>query len=79
MRLNPLLSQLRTYPQVALDQKKREVQRAGRALYDLGTGDPLEPTPPWIRIMTVPAHWRNFGAERILTFPIRRLRRSRPC
>ena len=49
MRLNPLLSQLRTYPQVALDQKKREVQRAGRALYDLGTGDPLEPTPPWIR------------------------------
>lgn len=49
MRVNPLLGQLRTYPQVALDQKKREVLAAGRALYDFGTGDPLEPTPAFIR------------------------------
>lgn len=49
MRLNPLLSQLRTYPQVALDRKKREVLAAGKALYDFGTGDPIEPTPAFVR------------------------------
>lgn len=49
MRLNPVLSQLRTYPQIALDQKKEEVRARGQTLYDFGTGDPVEPTPEPIR------------------------------
>lgn len=49
MRVNPLLGQLRTYPQVALDEKKREVLAAGKVLFDFGTGDPIEPTPLFIR------------------------------
>lgn len=49
MRLNPLLNKLPTYPQEALNARKRQVLAQGRTLYDFGTGDPLEPTPPWIR------------------------------
>ena len=49
MRLNPVMSQLHTYPQIALDRKKEEVLARGQALYDFGTGDPIEPTPEPIR------------------------------
>lgn len=49
MRLNPVFTQLGTYPQIALDQKKAEIRAAGRTLFDFGTGDPVEPTPPPIR------------------------------
>lgn len=49
MRKNPLVDHLATYPQVALDQRKREVRAAGTVLYDFGTGDPREPTPGFIR------------------------------
>ncbi|MCB9764227.1 MAG: succinyldiaminopimelate transaminase [Alphaproteobacteria bacterium] len=47
--MNPLLTQLSTYPTVALDEKKRQVRATGRTLYDFGVGDPIEPTPPHIR------------------------------
>ena len=49
MRLNPVFTNLGTYPQIALDQKKAEVRASGRPLYDFGTGDPVEPTPAPIR------------------------------
>jgi acetylornithine aminotransferase len=34
---------------VELDEKKAALRRAGRKLYDFGLGDPLEPTPPFLR------------------------------
>jgi len=49
LRKNPLVDQLATYPQVALDRRKAEVKAAGLTLYDFGTGDPREPTPNFIR------------------------------
>jgi LL-diaminopimelate aminotransferase len=55
VRLNPLLAQLRTYPQEALNQKKAEVRARGLTLYDFGTGDPVEPTPERIREALVDA------------------------
>lgn len=49
LRFNPLLTSLKTYPQVALDTRKAEVRARGIPLFDFGTGDPLEPTPEHIR------------------------------
>lgn len=34
---------------VDLDEKKAALRRAGRKLFDFGLGDPLEPTPPFLR------------------------------
>ncbi|HEY7724721.1 MAG TPA: succinyldiaminopimelate transaminase [Anaeromyxobacteraceae bacterium] len=34
---------------VALDERKQALRAAGRTLHDFGVGDPLEPTPPFIR------------------------------
>ncbi len=49
MRLNPRLAQLPTYPTVALDRVRDRLRAEGRPVYDFGTGDPTEPTPPFIR------------------------------
>ena len=49
MRKNPLVDRLATYPQVALNKRKAEVQAAGVRLFDFGTGDPRESTPDFIR------------------------------
>lgn len=49
MRYNPLLDRLPTYPTVLLDQAVARLRAAGRPVYDFGTGDPTEPTPPFIR------------------------------
>lgn len=49
MRLNPLLGKLPTYPTVALDRVRDGLLAEGRPVYDFGTGDPIEPTPPFIR------------------------------
>jgi succinyldiaminopimelate transaminase len=49
LRLNPLVEKLSIYPIVELDRRKAEILRQGRKLYDFGTGDPVEPTPPFIR------------------------------
>lgn len=48
-RNNPLLDSLRTYPAFALEQLKAQLLKSGRAVYDFGTGDPVEPTPEFIR------------------------------
>jgi acetylornithine/N-succinyldiaminopimelate aminotransferase len=34
---------------VELDERKAALRRAGRKLFDFGLGDPLEPTPPFLR------------------------------
>ncbi len=49
MRLNPRLAALPTYPTVAIDRVRDALLAAGRTVYDFGTGDPIEPTPPFIR------------------------------
>lgn len=48
-RLNPLLDNLATYPAFALERLKAELLAAGRTIIDFGTGDPVEPTPEFIR------------------------------
>lgn len=48
-RLNPLLDNLSTYPAAALERLKGELQKSGLKIYDFGTGDPVEPTPEFIR------------------------------
>lgn len=49
MRLNPVLTGLPTYPQVALDARKARAIAAGLTLYDFGTGDDHGATPPAVR------------------------------
>lgn len=49
MRLNPRLAELPTYPTVAIDRVRERLHAEGRPVYDFGTGDPLEPTPAFIR------------------------------
>lgn len=61
MRLNPRLAELPGYPTVILDRRKAELLAAGRTVYDFGTGDPLEPTPAFIRaamLASVPENCR---------------------
>ncbi|NOY24470.1 MAG: aminotransferase class I/II-fold pyridoxal phosphate-dependent enzyme [Oligoflexia bacterium] len=48
-RLNPLLDQLAEYPMVELERRKRAVAARGLPLYDFSVGDPVEPTPLFIR------------------------------
>ncbi|MFZ5475476.1 MAG: aminotransferase class I/II-fold pyridoxal phosphate-dependent enzyme [Myxococcota bacterium] len=49
MRTNPRLARLPTYPTVALDRVRDRMLAEGRTVYDFGTGDPIEPTPAFIR------------------------------
>src|SRR3712207_4556103 len=47
--LNPTLERGGTYPLLRLEERRREIEERGIELYDLGTGDPREPTDPRIR------------------------------
>lgn len=47
--MNPALRALMPYPMVELQRRKQELRTAGRRLFDFGTGDPVEPTPTFIR------------------------------
>lgn len=47
--MNPRLAAVPTYAQVRLDAAKQQALAAGRTLFDLGVGDPREPTPAFIR------------------------------
>src|SRR5437868_107606 len=38
-----------TYFSVLLDQAKEDLARRGVSIFDFGVGDPIEPTPPFIR------------------------------
>jgi acetylornithine/N-succinyldiaminopimelate aminotransferase len=46
---NPVLGQLQVNLMVALDERKARLRAEGRRLFDFGLGDPLEPTPPFLR------------------------------
>ncbi|MFM2245383.1 MAG: hypothetical protein RL071_1457 [Pseudomonadota bacterium] len=48
-RYNPILDQLPTYPFVELDRRKAALLAAGRPVFDFAKGDPVEPTPDFIR------------------------------
>jgi succinyldiaminopimelate transaminase len=48
-RFNPVLDQLPTYPFVELDRRKAALRAEGRPVYDFSMGDPVEPTPEFIR------------------------------
>ena len=49
MTLSPVLAALRTYPFVRLDEAKAAARARGIDLVDFGMGDPVEPTPEFIR------------------------------
>lgn len=49
MRLNPVLDALEEYPIVRIENEKAKLKAAGKTVFDFGTGDPIEPTPPFIR------------------------------
>jgi succinyldiaminopimelate transaminase len=46
--MNPALRALRPYPMVELERRKQELKSAGTTVFDFGTGDPIEATPPFI-------------------------------
>ncbi len=45
----PVLGQIQKNLSVELDERRRALAAAGKRLFDFGLGDPLEPTPPFIR------------------------------
>lgn len=47
--INPVLSALPEYPIERLNAAERALRAAGKRVFDFGTGDPLEPTPAFIR------------------------------
>jgi succinyldiaminopimelate transaminase len=47
--LSPVLSSLKTYPFVRLDEAKAAARARGVELIDFGMGDPIEPTPAFIQ------------------------------
>jgi acetylornithine aminotransferase len=53
--INPVLSEMATYPFVRLEEEKRRLLAAGVEVIDFGKGDPNEPTDPMIRQALVDA------------------------
>ncbi|MBM76359.1 MAG: succinyldiaminopimelate transaminase [Proteobacteria bacterium] len=49
IRTNPLLDRLRRYPQQALYERKAAMIQKGIEVLDFGVGDPIDPTPDFIR------------------------------
>ncbi|MGE0191762.1 MAG: succinyldiaminopimelate transaminase [Planctomycetota bacterium] len=47
--MNERIRRLRAYPMVELARRKAELVARGVAVLDFGTGDPIEPTAPFIR------------------------------
>ncbi len=46
--MNPALRLLKPYPMAELQARKAALAASGRRIFDFGTGDPVEPTPPFI-------------------------------
>ncbi len=46
--MNPLLRALKPYPMAELQARKAALAKAGKTVFDFGTGDPIEPTPSFI-------------------------------
>jgi acetylornithine aminotransferase len=58
VRVNPVLTESPPYPFAALEARKSALVAAGRTLFDFTVGDPLEPTPRFVRdalIAAIPA------------------------
>lgn len=53
--INPVLTELATYPFVRLEEERRRLLAAGVEVLDFGKGDPNEPTDPLIRRALVEA------------------------
>jgi succinyldiaminopimelate transaminase len=49
VRTNPILDALEEYPIVRIEAEKSKLKAAGKTVFDFGTGDPIEPTPAFIR------------------------------
>jgi succinyldiaminopimelate transaminase len=49
VRTNPILEALEEYAIVRIENEKTKLKAAGKTVFDFGTGDPIEPTPPFIR------------------------------
>jgi LL-diaminopimelate aminotransferase len=47
--IHPVLRSLPDYPIVRVEAAKARVRESGREVFDFGTGDPIEPTPGFIR------------------------------
>ena len=65
-RYNPILSQLPTYPQQALNKRKSQIRAQGKELFDFGVGDPVEPVPEFIRNALKEAVPPHCGYPRVL-------------
>src|SRR5689334_22662005 len=69
--LNPRLAAVPEYAQVRLNEACRRARAAGRTLYDLGVGDPKEPTPAFIRqalldnVPVVSQYPSSFGSDEL--------------
>ena len=46
--MNPALRALKPYPMAQLQARKAALIKAGKRVFDFGTGDPVEPTPSFI-------------------------------
>ncbi len=46
---NPVLDAVARNLMVELDERRAELRRAGKRVFDFGLGDPKEPTPPFLR------------------------------
>jgi succinyldiaminopimelate transaminase len=46
--MNPALRALQPYPMAELQARKAALAKAGKRIFDFGTGDPIEPTPSFI-------------------------------
>lgn len=46
--MNPALRALKPYPMAELQARKAALVKAGKRVFDFGTGDPIEPTPAFI-------------------------------
>ena len=49
MELNPILADLGAYPIATIHERVRSMRDAGETVIDFSIGDPIEPTPPFIR------------------------------
>jgi succinyldiaminopimelate transaminase len=66
MRLNPVLTGMRTYPFVRLTEARRRVEARGVRVVDLGIGEPREETPAFIRRALADA----VEAQPVSTYPL---------
>ena len=49
MQFNPRVLRVADYPSAGLVARKQELSRSGQKVYDFSLGDPIEPTPEFIR------------------------------